>query len=122
GPCPRSRDGARNRARRVYGRTAGDGDPAATGPLLRRTVRRQLGDPDLVPQRDDSPVGYRRALGRRRRRTVRRLRTLPGGTSGRVARSERAAATIGGRGILATLAERTQPAESAPALPSLRRG
>ena len=50
---------------------------AEAGPPLRRAVRRLLGDPELLPRRDDPGAGHRRSQRRRRRRELRRLSPLP---------------------------------------------
>ena len=43
-------------------------------PLVRRAVRRSVGDPDLLRQQDGAPARHGGAVGRRRRRSLRRLR------------------------------------------------
>ena len=65
---------------------------AADRPPLRRAVRRLLGDPQLLPRRDDPPPRHRRPQRRRRRRDLRRLHALRGQRARRPARARAAAA------------------------------
>ena len=62
------------------------GDPRPADLALRRAVRRLLGDPDLVRLGDGAAARHGRAVGRRRRRAVRRLRPLPAAPAGRAVR------------------------------------
>ena len=52
-------------------------DPRRPDRALRRAVRRLLGDSDVVRLGDGAPARHGGAVGRRRRRAVRRLRSLP---------------------------------------------
>jgi hypothetical protein len=54
---------------------------------LRRAVRRLLRDPDVVRVGDRAQARHRGAVGRRRRRAVRRLRSLPAAPARRPVRS-----------------------------------
>ena len=54
---------------------------------LRRAVRRLVGDPDLVRLGAGAPARHGRAVRRRRRRAVRRLRPLPAASARRRVRS-----------------------------------
>src|SRR5882724_9053751 len=53
---------------------------ALAGPP-RRAARRRVADPDVLALALHAPLGDRRALGRRRRRAVRRLPDVPGASS-----------------------------------------
>ena len=78
---------------------------------LRRAVCRLVGDPHVVRLGDRAAARHGRAVGRRRRRTVRRLRELPAAPASRAVRSAAASRARGGL-----------PARSGRCSPTARRG
>ena len=86
-------------------------DPRRPGRALRRAVRRFLGDPDLVRLGDRAAARHGRAVGRRRRRAVRRLRPLPAASPRRAVRPPAAArvcATAASLAVAAAAARRAK--------------
>ncbi len=81
------RDALPHRPPRVRGPAGRVVDPRSADRALRRAVRGFFGHPDLVRLRDGAPPRDRRALGRWRRRAVRRLRPLPAAPARRRVRS-----------------------------------
>ena len=96
--------------------------PRRTDPLLRRAVRRLLGDPDVPGLPAGEPARQGRALGRRRRRGLRRLRAIrprPEGGRGAAAASglapplgpQAARPGLAQGGLAAAAAPRQDPAD-----------
>ena len=77
----------RHRPPRVRRAARRPDDPRRADRAFRRAVRRFVGDPDVVRLGDRAPARHGRAVGRRRRRAVRRLRPLPAASAGRAVRS-----------------------------------
>ena len=76
----------RHRASRVRRAARRLVDPRSLDRALRRAVRGLVRDPDVVRVRDCPPARDGRAVGRRRRRAVRRLRPLPAASARRAVR------------------------------------
>ena len=76
----------RHRAPRVRRASRRVVDPRSPRGSLRRAVRGFLGDPDVVRLRDRPPSRDRRVVGRRRRRAVRRVRSVPAASARRAVR------------------------------------